>query len=110
MEAEDDDGDAPDGVRTSSPVLCGRNSRDGWICSHILQSKGNSERNIAVLNQELMAGGYKRQIVRSDGEAAMVSHERLAILATMADVPCELIQEQTSKGQSHGNSSAEGTG
>ena len=44
-----------------------------------------------------MAGGYKRQIGRSDGEAAMVSPVRLAILATGADGPYELIQEQTFK-------------
>ena len=31
-----------------------------------------------------MAGGYKRQIVRSDEEAAVVSHVRLAIFATRA--------------------------
>ena len=38
----------------------------------------------------------------------MVSHVRLAILATMADGPCELIQDQTSDGQSLGNGMAEG--
>ena len=32
-------------------------------------------------SQELVSGGRMRQIVRSDGEAAMVSHVRLAILA-----------------------------
>ena len=47
VEAEDDDGDPP--------VLCGRNSCDGWIFSHLLL--------------------------------------RLAILETVADGPCELIQE-----------------
>ena len=61
-------GDPPDGVRTSSPVLCGRNSRDGWTVSNLLQSKGNNERNIAVLSQESIACGYQRHIVRSDGE------------------------------------------
>ena len=72
------------GVSTSSPVLCGRNSRDGWSSTYVLQRKGNSERHTAVLSQELMAGGYTRHTVRPDGEAAMVSHVRLAILATMA--------------------------
>ena len=98
----------PDGVRTSSLVLCGRNLRDKWMFSYLLQSKDNNERNIAVLSHELMAGGYKRQIVRSDGEAAMVSHVRLAILAMVADGPCELIQEQTSKGKSPAKGLAEG--
>ena len=31
----------------------------GWIFSNLLHSKGNGERNIAVLSQELMAGGNK---------------------------------------------------
>ena len=48
-----------DGVRTSSPVLCGRSSRDGCMLSYLLQSKDNSKRNFAVLGQELMASGYK---------------------------------------------------
>ena len=39
----------------------------------------------------------------SDGAAAMVSHVRLAILATMADGLYEIIQEQTWQGQSIGN-------
>ena len=65
--------------------------------------KGNRERNIAVLSQELMAGGYKRQIVRADGAAATVSPVRLAILATMADGSCEPIQ-----GLSPGNGLGEG--
>ena len=81
----------------------------GWVVSYLLQSKGNNERNIAVLKQELMACGYQRHIVRSDGEAAMVSHVRLAILATVADGPHDLIQEQTSKGQPPGTGLAEGT-
>ena len=49
MEAEDDDGDLHDGVRTSSTVLCGRNSRGGWVFSHMLHCKGNSEINNEVL-------------------------------------------------------------
>ena len=56
VEAEDDHGDPPVSVRTISPVLCGRNSQDVLIFSYLLPSKGNSERNIAVLSQELMAG------------------------------------------------------
>ena len=108
VDAEDDDGDPPDGLRTSSPVLCGRNSRDGWFFCYLLQSNGNNDRNIAVLSPELMAGGYKRHIVSSDEEAAVVGLVILAILATMADGPHELIQEQTSRGQSPGNGLAEG--
>ena len=40
--------------------------------------------------------------MRSDGDAAMVRHVRLAILATVAGGPSELIQERTSKGESFG--------
>ena len=39
-----------------------------WLDAEgLLQNKGNSERTIAVLSQEFMAGEYRRQIVRSDG-------------------------------------------
>ena len=56
-----------------------------------------------------MAGGSKRQHVSCDGEAAVVSHVRLSILATVADGPYELIQEQTSKFLCTGNVLAERT-
>ena len=56
-----DDGDPHDGIWTSSPVLCGINSRDGWVVSHVHLSTGNKARS-----------GYKREVMRSDGEAAMV--------------------------------------
>ena len=52
--------------------------------------KGNSERNIAVLSQELC------------------SHLRLAIVATMADGPYELIQERPISWQRLGWRSCEG--
>ena len=45
---EDDDGDPPDGVRTSSPVLCGQNSRDGCMFAHLFHGKGKGKRNVAV--------------------------------------------------------------
>ena len=67
LEADDDDDDPHDGVRTGSSVLCGRNSRDGWICCYLLPSKSNSERNTVVFSQELMAGGYKRHRHQRDG-------------------------------------------
>ena len=40
--------DPPDGVRTSSPVLCGRCSVDRWLFGHLCQAKGDHERNRAV--------------------------------------------------------------
>ena len=54
-----------------------------------------------------MAGGSKQQLVRCDGEAAVVSQVRLSILATVADGPYELIQE-TPKFLSTENVLAEG--
>ena len=50
--------DPPDGVRTSSPVHCGRCSVDRWLFGHLCQAKGDNERNRAVLAKELQAGGY----------------------------------------------------
>ena len=51
--------DPPDGVRTSSPVLCGRCSVDRWIFGHLCQAKGDNERNRAASAKELQAGGGK---------------------------------------------------
>ena len=81
-----------------------------WVYFLLIASKATAttKENIAVISQDLMAGGCKRQIVRTDGEAAMVSHVRVAILATMADAAIELIQEQTSKGPSLENGLADG--
>ena len=39
-EVAPDEGDPPDGVRTSSPLLGGRCSRDGYVFAHLLQNKG----------------------------------------------------------------------
>ena len=101
--------DPPDGVRASSPVLCGRCSTDRWLFGHLCQSKGDNDRNRSVLAKELTAGGYPRVIVRSDGEPAMLAHVRAArVVATLDGVPLEVVQEQVSKSQSPGNGLAEG--
>ena len=87
--------DLPDGVRTSSPVLCGRCSVDRWLFGHLCQAKGDNERNRAVLAKELQAGGYPRVVVRSDGEPALSAHVRAARAMTMvADVTLESVHEQ----------------
>ena len=70
--------DPPDGVRTSSPVLCGRCSVDRWLFGHLCQAKGDNGWNRALLAKELQAGGYPRVVVRSDGEPALLAHVRAA--------------------------------
>ena len=86
--------DPPDGVRTSSPVLCGRCSVDRWIFGHLCQAKGDNERNRAVLAKELQAGGYPRVVVRSDCEPALLAHVKAARAMTMvSDVPLESVHE-----------------
>jgi hypothetical protein len=105
-EQEGEDEAADDG---SNPLLCGRNSRDRMMFCHLLKEKGNSVRNREVLARELEAGGYQRQIVRSDGEPAMVAHVVGAIQqAMLSGAPLEFLREQVSKGQSQGNGLAEG--
>ena len=100
--------DPPDGVPTSSRVLCGMCSVDRWLFGHLCQAKGDNERNRAVLAKELQAGGYPR-VVRSDGEPALLAHVREARAMTMvADVPIESVHEQVNKEQSPGNGFAEG--
>ena len=101
--------DPPDGVRTSSPVLCRRCSVDRWLFGHLCQAEGDNERNRAVLAKELQAGGYHRVIVRSDGEPALLAHVKAARAMTLvSDVPLESVYEQVSKEQSPGNGLAEG--
>ena len=58
-------------------------------------TKGDNERNRAVLAKELQAGGYTRVVVRSDGEPALLAHVRAARAMTMvSDVPLESVHEQ----------------
>ena len=93
----------------SSPVLCGRCSADRWIFGHLCQTKGDNERNRSILAKELLAGGYPRIVVRSDGEPAMLAHVKSArTVVQVGDMPLEVVQEQVSKGQSPGNGLAEG--
>ena len=90
--------DPPDGVRTSSPVLCGRCSVDRWLFGHLCLAKGDNERNRAVLAKELQAGGYPRVVVRGDGEPALLAHVNAArAMTTVSDVPLESVNEQVSK-------------
>ena len=102
------EGDPPDGVRTSSPLLGGRCSRDGYVFAHLLQNKGSNERSVASLANELKNAGYRRSIVRSDGEQAIKSNIRDAVMQAMSDTALEFLTETVSKGQSLGNGLAEG--
>ena len=106
-EAEGDEA-ALEGATPSNPLLCGRNSRDGYIFGYLLPAKGDTEIGRRVLAQELVAGGYPRMIVRSDGEAAMVAHVAAAMKAASSSSGVELVREQTSLGDSRGNGLAEG--
>ena len=55
VEAEDEDGAPTERrARLGSPVLCGWNSRDGWIFDSLLHNTGSDERNLEVLNLELV--------------------------------------------------------
>ena len=72
----EDDGGGPPKLSGQAQQSCADETHvmSGGV-SYFLRTKGNSERNIAILSQEFMAGGYTRQIVRSDGVAAMVSRD-----------------------------------
>ena len=63
--------DSPDGVRNSSPVLCGWCSVVRWLFGHLCQASGDNERN-------------------RDGERALLAHVRAARVMTMVSgVPLE---------------------
>ena len=108
-EDEAEDADPPADAIISNPLLCGRNSRDRWIFGHLLLHKGNNDMNRELLSREILAGGYPRQIIRSDGEAPMVARVTAACYA--ARITAEGtggIREQVSKGQWAGDDLAEG--
>ena len=72
----EDDGGGPPKLSGQAQQSCVDETHVmGGCVSYFLRTKGNSERNIAILSREFMAGGYIRQIVRSDGVAAMVSRD-----------------------------------
>ena len=72
----EDDGGGPPKLSGQAQQSCVDETHVmGGDVSYFLRTKGNSERNIAILSQEFMAGGYMRQIVRSDGVAAMVCRD-----------------------------------
>ena len=101
--------DPPDGVRTSSPVLCGRCSGIGGYLVIFVSQKGTTSGIVPWLAKELQAGGYTRVVVRSDGEPALLAHVRAARAMTkVSDVPLESVHEQGSKEQSPGNGLAKG--
>ena len=62
--------------------------------------QGDSERNRTILAKELLAGGYPRIVVRSDGEPVMLSHVKSArAVVQVGDLPLEVVQEQVSEGR-----------
>ena len=48
----------PDGVRTSSPVLCAGCSAGRWLLGYLCQAKGDNERTRNVLEMGLSAAVY----------------------------------------------------
>ncbi len=73
------------------------------------RSKGSDDYNRETLARDLAAGGYKRQILRSDGEPAILAHGRATMDAAMLkDEQLDFVPETVSKGQSPGNGLAEG--
>jgi hypothetical protein len=98
---EGDDGEPPAGFAHSNPILAGRNSRDHWIFGHLLERKGDTAWNREVLAKEILDGGYKRQILRRDGEPALRSHvERATQQAMLDNEAAEMLCEVTQKGDS----------
>ena len=82
---------------------------DRWLFGHLCRAKWDNERNRAVFAKELQAGGCPREVVRSGGEPALLTHVRAARSMTMvSDVPLESVHEQVSTEQSPGNGLAEG--
>ena len=117
---------APEASDAPHDEAAGEDPPDGWcpnlvasalwkvqcgsvdLC-HLCQTKGDNERNRAVLAKELQVGGYTRVVVRSDGEPALLAHVKGARAMTMVShVPLESVHEQVSKEQRPGNGLAEG--
>ena len=106
---EEQEEEPPTGIKTSSPILCGRCSADGWLIAQLCLRKGDDERNRQGLALELLAGGYPRIVVRSDGEHSILAHIRAAVAVAMSgEKPLEVLTETVSKAQSAGNGLAEG--
>eukprot|EP00973_Karenia_brevis_P007679 1042832-Karenia_brevis.AAC.1 len=61
-----------------------------------------------MLESELSRSGYKRVILRSDGERAILSHIRGAVNSLLLERPIDVLQETTSKADSAANGLAEG--
>ena len=107
-ERGDEPEDAPQEESASNPIVCGRNSKDHYIFGHLLPVKGDSEDSASILAFELTAGGYPRQVVRSDGEPALVALAVAAMKIAKIRDGVELVREQTLKADSKGNGLAEG--
>jgi len=109
VEEGDEHADPEPNDTTSNPILAGRSSRDRWIVGHLFPQKGNVAWNREVLSKELLDGGYKRQVIRSDGEPALWAHINGAITRTLLDNDAaEVVREVVSRGQSAANGLAEG--
>ena len=89
-------------LQTSLPMLARRNS-------HLLPAKGNTTWGREALAKELKDGGYRRQVIRSDGEPAILAHIQASVhLAMLQNEATELVREVSTKGDSAGNGLAEG--
>ena len=77
--------------------------------AHLRQSKGSDERSEAALVSKLKTAGYRRSIVRSDGEKAIESDVRDAVVQIISDTALEFLTKTVSEGQLPGNGLAERT-
>ena len=102
--------DPPAGVRTSSPVLCGRCTVNRWLSLIIfVRQKVTTSGVVPCWQRSSKLEAAPRMVFRRDGAPALLAHVRAARAMTMvSDVPLESVHEQVSKKQSPGNGLSEG--
>ena len=109
-DAPQDEVAGPDGVRTSSPVLCGRCSVDRWLFGHLCQAEGEQR-----AESRRVGKGAASWRLPTDGRAQgwragpLLAQVRAArAIAMVADVPLQSVHVQVRKEQCPQNGLVEG--
>ena len=85
------------------PMIVMKDRRSGTIRAHLVEEKGVNQYAIKRMGQDLALLGYKKIIMKSDNEPALVALKQ----AVKAERPEEIIMEESPVGESASNGEVE---
>eukprot|EP00971_Amphidinium_carterae_P336538 6472952-Amphidinium_carterae.2 len=84
-----------DGEGGAPPILVFKDHRSKWVESSVVKRKGEDPYAIKILAEWLEATGYPRLTLKSDGEPAIKSLKRAAMVRVREQSAVEILMEES---------------